>query len=94
VIPRERFKWASANYSKETIILHWWQVSIMKSSYIQALGVLLVAVSGLPAPKLEGAALERLNAPEAWEKRNEPHEARQYMIDGYEVDATEKVTPS
>lgn len=59
----------------------------MRSAQITILNILLAAVSGFPAPKLEGEALEhaleRLNAPEPWEKRDSLVQ-RQFMIDGYE----------
>ena len=62
----------------------------MKHTYIALLFALLSAVSGLPAPKLSGEALERaltrLNAPEAWEKRGVGLQRRQFMIDPYEDD--------
>jgi hypothetical protein len=46
----------------------------MRTFSVVVVTTLMAVVSGMPAPKLEGEALERalerLNAPEPWEKRD------------------------
>lgn len=64
------------------------------------IGAVVTSVSGLAAPEVKGVALERsldrLNAPEPWEKRDVQTQAtsadkRRFMIDAYEeLDDKEK----